>query len=319
MSHDLDVLIPHYSDPAGLQVSLASVAQQTWGGRIRIVVVDDGSPGDALAQAQAECERFRALGRHDLTLLCNDRNLGRPRTRNRLIDAIQSPYVAWLDAGDIWYPEKLTRQFEHLGNLHLRGREPSRTWVTCTYDWSQAGKTRTLTQDTCGDQLRSLLLGSNMRAYLWTLLGTAEAFRIAGRFDERLPRLQDLDYFINFVRAGGQISSPPGREALCCYFKSHLGRNADEIHDCYKLILAKNAPALNRYPPSFSSQLHYKAARLAAQFAKNNDRPYAAALFMMRGALGSPRHTVRMTVDFARRRLSSTPAKPARLPQEGRS
>ncbi|WP_176559451.1 glycosyltransferase [Rubellimicrobium roseum] len=319
MSHDLDVLIPHYRDPAGLRSSLDSITQQTWGGRIRVVVVDDGSPEESFAEAEVECEHFRALGRHDLVLLRNDRNLGRPRTRNRLIDAIQSPYVAWLDAGDIWYPEKLTRQFEHLANLCLNGRDPNRIWVTCAYDWSQADKTRTLTQDTRGDQLRSLLIGSNLRAYLWTLLGTAEAFRIAGRFDERLPRLQDLDYFINFVRAGGQISSPRGREGLCCYFKSHLGRNAAEIHACYKLILAKNAPALKRYPPSLASELHYKAARLASQFAKSNDRPYAATLFLLRGALGSPRHTARMVVGLARRRLKGAPAKPASLQQDAQS
>ena len=56
------------------------------------------------------------------------------------------------------------------------------------------------------------MLGRRLRAYLWTLLGTARAFKAAGRFDERLPRLQDLDYFLRFIAAGGTLVVPPGNE-----------------------------------------------------------------------------------------------------------
>ena len=93
------------------------------------------------------------------------------------------------------------RQFEHLSRLRFAGEDIGQVWVTCHYDWQWSGRrARLKKQEVAGDQLRELMLGERLRAYLWTLLGSAEAFKAVGRFDERLPRLQDLDYFIRFVR-----------------------------------------------------------------------------------------------------------------------
>ncbi|WP_136683132.1 glycosyltransferase family 2 protein [Falsirhodobacter xinxiangensis] len=299
----LDVLIPHYCDPDGLKRSLDSVAEQTWRGRMRVIVVDDGSPDhDALA-AQTHCDAFAATTPFAVLFERNPKNLGRPRTRNRLLDLTDATHVAWLDAGDIWYPDKTARQFAHLDSLTAQGVDISSVWVTCTYDWEQHGKARTLSQRVGGDQVLELLVGDHFRAYLWTLLGTAEAFRIAGRFDERLPRLQDLDYFLRFVRGGGRIETAPGRRALCRYFKSDIGRNAAEVHACYKLILAKNAPAISRYPRALSSKLHYKANRLASRFAYSNGDRIGAARYLAEAALGSPRHALLVARNVLRSRL----------------
>ena len=290
----LDVLIPHYRDPEGLKQSLASVAGQTWRGRLRVVVVDDGSPPEEFEQVRAHCEAFQATSGFALTLLRNEVNLGRPRTRNRLLDAVEASHVAWLDAEDIWYPDKLKIQFDHLARLAYEGYDLDTIWVTCSYDWSSNGRTRRRSQETRGDQLQALLIGEDLRAYLWTLLGTAQSFRIAGRFDERLPRMQDLDYFVTFSRGGGQITSPPKAPALCCYFKSDVSRSAADVRDCYKLILAKNAPALHRYPAGLTSLLHYKANRLGARFAFANGQRWKAMTYSLQAVLGSPRHMARV-------------------------
>lgn len=294
MTFTLDVLIPHFGNPDGLKQSLDSIACQTWRGGLRAVVVDDGSPGEQFGLVEAHCAGFREASGFDCTLLRNDINLGRPRTRNRLLDAVDSRYVAWLDAEDIWYPQKLQVQFEHLTRLESQGRDTDSVWVTCSYDWTEHGRTQTLSQRVEGDQLRELLIGSHLRSYLWTLLGTAESFRMAGRFDERLPRLQDTDYFVTFVRGGGCLEAPPTQEPLCRYFKSHVGRSSSDVRDAFKLILAKNAPAIRRYPAGLSSELHYKANRLGARFAWHNGQRRDAVLYMLQAALLSPRHTARV-------------------------
>ncbi len=299
----LDVLVPHYCNPEGLRHSLDSIAAQTWRGRLRAVVVDDGSPADQFAQVEAICAAFRETSGFDCLLLRNPQNLGRPRTRNILLDAVEARYVAWLDAEDIWYPEKLRLQFEHLMRLDYQGRDVDSVWVTCTYDWAEKGEIRAVAQRVGGDQLRELLIGSKLRSYLWTLLGTAEAFRIAGRFDERLLRLQDTDYFVNFVRAGGVLETPPVSEPLCRYYKSDVGRNASDVRDAFKIILAKNAPALRRYPASFSSELHYKANMLGRRFAVSNGRHGAGAVYLAQAALFSPRHSLRVATRVLARRL----------------
>lgn len=290
----LDVLLPHYRDPAGLKLSLDSIAAQTWGGTMRVVIVDDGSSEAERAAAEAHAYDFGQDSGAEVTFLVNPQNLGRPRTRNRLLDAIEADYVAWLDAGDIWYPEKLERQFAHLSALRMQGADIERAWVSCTYDWKWEGnsRSRSIQQETRGDQVRMLLEGAELRAYLWTLLGTRQSFQIAGRFDERLPRLQDLDYFLRFVRAGGTIVTPAYQGALCCYFKSDVGRDAREINYCNQLILKKNAAVIRGYSPVLQSKLAYKADTLAARFALNNGKKRLWLFYRFRALLTAPRHSL---------------------------
>lgn len=280
----VEVLIPHYRDPAGLAASLGSLAAQDWGGRVVALVADDGSPGEDWQAAERVC----AAAGVEVRLIRQPANLGRPRTRNRLLAEARAPWLAWLDAGDIWYPEKLSAQFGHLARLIRQGEDPARIWLTCTYDWDQNGSRRAIRQHVAGDQLRELLTGERLRAYLWTLLGSAQAFRAAGLFDERLPRLQDLDYFVNFVRGGGRIAVPPGGGALCCYFKSDAGRNPREVRDSHHLILGKLAPVTARYGRGFQRGLRFRAEMLAARFAGNNGMRGLQAACLARATAAAP-------------------------------
>lgn len=309
----LDVLIPHYEDGPGLRASLASVAAQTWTGALRVVVLDDGSSPAALAEAEAACEAFRAAGGRDLVLLRHDGNRGRPAARNGLLAAVAAPHVAWLDAGDVWRPKKLGLQFERLARLREGGADPSRLWITCPYEIAEGGRIRTHWQEVGGDQFRDLLRGEGLRAYLWTLLGTAESFRLAGRFDEGLPRLQDLDFFLAFLRAGGRLETVPGAEPLCRYEKSGLGRQAREVRACYGRILDRHAAALRDYPEAFAAELAARADWLAARFARANGQHGAAALYLARGALRAPRKALRAALGTAlgraRRRLGPRAAR----------
>jgi glycosyltransferase involved in cell wall biosynthesis len=288
----LDILLPHYQDIEGLELSLASIARQTWTGDMRIIIVDDGSPSEVFAGVEA------LAAKQELPVLLerNKRNRGRPFTRNRLLGLSDSDYIAWLDAGDVWYPEKLARQFEHLARLRFEGEDVSRIWITCNYDWQWAGRrARHTTQEVSSDQVKELMLGAKLRAYLWTLLGTAEAFRSVGPFDEELPRLQDLDYFIRFARGGGILSAPPGREALCRYFKSDVGRDADEIRRCNRRIFDKYRSSFEGYGRGFVSQIRYNAETLSARYAKNNGAELTRGWYMARAFAASPRRTLGMT------------------------
>lgn len=285
----LDVLVPHYRDPAGLALSLASVRAQSWTGDMRIVIVDDGSPATDLAAVERQAAELGL----PVTLERNPTNRGRPYTRNRLLDCIDNPFVAWIDSGDVWYPDKLEKQFEHVSRLRFVGAPLERLWITCHYDWQwEGGRARLVRQETEGRQLRELMLGQRLRAYLWTLLATAEAFRKVGRFDERLPRLQDLDYFVRFVRAGGELVAPRHKAALCRYHKSDVGRDAAEIRRCNTLIFEKNRPALLGYGPAFVKTIRYNAERLSARYAGNNGARGQAAWYLGRAFAAHPRRAI---------------------------
>jgi glycosyltransferase involved in cell wall biosynthesis len=282
----LDVLIPHYRDLDGFRQSIASVVDQTWAGDIRIVVVDDGSPS-------REFRRVRAILQDQplpFVLERNPENRGRPFTRNRLLDSIDSDYVSWLDAGDVWYPEKLNLQFEHISRLRFLGKDVSRVWVTCNYDWQREGARRyQVDQVVDCDQLKELFLGQQLRCYLWTLLGHASTFRAVGRFDEQLPRLQDVDYFLRFVRAGGIIVNPPHRRALCCYHKSDLGRCAHEIRDCNKTLFRKYRSSIEQYGRDFVSTVRYNAETLSARYARFNGDQVARTYYIARAFTANPK------------------------------
>lgn len=280
----IDILIPHYNDPEGLVLSLRSIVRQKWDGHKRIVIVDDGSSQDNQVAVQLIAEDFRQLDADnaplEMELISNGTNRGRPFTRNVLLDAIESPYVAWLDAGDEWYPNKLKAQFDLL-ELVEASHSRKLTWITCNYDWRWShGRKRKIKQQTDQDQHRALLMGSSLRAYLWTLLGTADSFRSVGYFDERLPRMQDLDFFIRFVSHGGVIRNMGGDDTYCVYHKSDLGRNADEIRACNELIYDKHRVIFNRYGESFKQMRLYNMDMLAARFARNNSEKAKAQRYM---------------------------------------
>lgn len=288
----LDVLIPHYSDVKGLAQTLASIGGQTWTGDIRIVVVDDGSPAKEFRAVKA------LMDKQPLPFLLdrNPENRGRPYTRNRLLGSIDNDYAAWLDAGDVWYPDKIAVQFEHINRLRFTGEDLSRIWITCDYDWQwDGGRSYQVKQDVEGDQLKELILGQKLRCYLWTLLAPAKTFLAVGPFDEQLPRLQDVDYFIRFVRSGGIITTPPYGKALCRYHKSDLGRSAREIRWCNQKIFEKYQTSFEQYGRPFLSTVRYNAETLSARYAKNNGDTLGRMYYIARAFLASPQLALALT------------------------
>lgn len=281
----LDILIPHYNDPEGLALSLRSISRQTWPGATRIIIADDGSCPDARKAVAAIVEHSDVK----IDAVFNAINRGRPYTRNVLLDSIESQYVAWLDAGDEWYPEKLQFQFDQV-QLMESAHMDRPFWVTCNYDWAWPGRRKKKkTQKTEQDQLKSLLIGSTLRAYLWTLLGPAQSYKNIGWFDERLPRLQDLDYFIRFVTHGGMIRNIQHDEPLCVYHKSDIGRDADEIRACNAYIFDKHRVLFNRYGESFKAMRLYNMEMLSARFAQNNNNAKLARRYMWRAFNSRPK------------------------------
>lgn len=283
----LDVLIPHHEDIVGLEVSLRSVAEQTWTGSLRVVLVDDGSSPSTFRQV----ENLTARQPFEVQVVRTDHNVGRPRARNLLLRQVRAEHMAWLDAGDAWYPDKLAIQFEHLRRLADDGVDVDRVWVTCHYDWAEGDDLRSVLQRTSQDQLADLLIGDHLRAYLWTLLTRTTAFRSAGLFDERLARMQDLDYFLRFVRTGGSLSVPPDSGALCRYDKTDLGRSHSEVSACAELIMRKHRAAFANYGRGFVARARWKNAALAARYALNNDSPRAAVGYIATAMAANPRYT----------------------------
>jgi glycosyltransferase involved in cell wall biosynthesis len=98
------VVIPAFNASATIAETLLSVAAQTVRPEL-VVIVDDGSSDD-LASAIAGIDLPLRLLRQD--------NAGPGSATTRGIAALPSPFIATLDADDLWLPAKVEAQLAHL-------------------------------------------------------------------------------------------------------------------------------------------------------------------------------------------------------------
>ncbi|HEY0835569.1 MAG TPA: glycosyltransferase family A protein [Azospirillum sp.] len=134
----VSVIIPAYNAERYIGATLASVIAQTHR-RLEILVVDDGSTDGTVAIVE---QHMAGDGR---VRLIRQRNGGVANARNRGIAESRGPFIAPLDADDLWHPEKLETQ------LAAMRRSPRIGCVTtwcCTIDtddtilWEPADGTR---------------------------------------------------------------------------------------------------------------------------------------------------------------------------------
>lgn len=108
----VSVVIPAFNAARYLSAAIGSVFAQTIP-VAEIVVVDDGSQ-DATASVASSFPGVRVVAQ---------RHRGIAATRNRGIEAASGDWIAFLDADDLWFPDKLERQ------VALANTSPSTTLV----------------------------------------------------------------------------------------------------------------------------------------------------------------------------------------------
>jgi teichuronic acid biosynthesis glycosyltransferase TuaG len=104
----ITIIIPTYNSEHTLEETLSSAMAQSWQD-IEILVLDDGSTDNSRQVAQ----ELAALDSR-IRLLSNEKNLGVEATRNRGLDLACGEWIAFLDADDVWQPDKLEKQMAHL-------------------------------------------------------------------------------------------------------------------------------------------------------------------------------------------------------------
>lgn len=103
MKHKIAVIIPVYNAEAFVEQTLQSVLAQTYKD-FQIVIVDDGSTDQTT-------HRIKPYLNEQVTLICQE-NSWVGKARNVGVEATDADYVAFLDADDLWHPEKLALQLQ---------------------------------------------------------------------------------------------------------------------------------------------------------------------------------------------------------------
>ncbi|MBZ9795308.1 glycosyltransferase family 2 protein [Mesorhizobium sp. ES1-4] len=133
------VVIPAFNASGTIAKTLQSVAAQTVRPEL-VVIVDDGSTDDLAA----------AIGGTNLPLqLLRQANAGPGSATTRGIAALSTPFIATLDADDLWLPTKIEDQLAYLRGLprtsgvfcHLRNfrnDQPDATEDAAVPGWSRS-------------------------------------------------------------------------------------------------------------------------------------------------------------------------------------
>ena len=183
LSHpsSVSVIVPAYNAERFLEETLRSALAQTL--ECEIVVVDDGSTDRTPEITRSFGKRIR---------LIQQPNARQAVARNTGVRAGTAPFIAFLDADDVWEPDKLSRQmacFEanpDLGLVYCSVRE-------IDADSMPLGEHRAYLR---GRVFRQILLGADSAAHLGsTCLMPREVFDEVGGFDPDLPPCEDTDLF----------------------------------------------------------------------------------------------------------------------------
>ncbi len=111
MEQLISIIIPFYSQKNWLQESLESLANQEYS-HFEVILINDGSKEDI--------EEIIAHYSKKMTLhYCVQKNAGPAVARNLGIEKANGKYICFLDADDVWEPQKLNKQleFHHLNKF----------------------------------------------------------------------------------------------------------------------------------------------------------------------------------------------------------
>jgi glycosyltransferase involved in cell wall biosynthesis len=238
---DVSVVMPAWNNADTIGRALASIAAQTRR-PAEVIVVDDGSTDDTIAQVAAMAGAMNGIRLR----LFTQPNQGAGAARNRAVAAAGGRWLAFLDADDSWLPAKIERSLavvegeglvmasHDLFNLTPDGTE--------TYNDSHARWARDP-----ADPYRTLFLRGFISSS--TVLVRRDAVVAVGGFDETLRSAQDYELWLA-VLAGAEGRFRTFPEALLRYtlapagITSRIGRKVA----CSLAILERHMGILKRRP-----------------------------------------------------------------------
>jgi glycosyltransferase involved in cell wall biosynthesis len=252
----VSVIIPTYNAEKYISETINSVLTQTFQD-FEILVVDDGSPD----QSVEICRQFT----DPRIKIIRQANRGLPGARNTGIRQAQAEYIAFLDADDIWHPEKLEKHVEHLDGKPDVGISFSYSAfinefgdLTGLYQKPKKLKGITPGYVLCRNPVGNGSAAMIRRAvfeeikYPDDLHGTVED----QYFDESFRRAEDVDFWMRIsLQTAWQLEGLP--QVLTFYRITSGGLSANALHQLEALeqVLAKT----QRYAPEVIAQYGHTA------------------------------------------------------------
>lgn len=237
----ISCIIPVFNGERYLREALDSILAQTYR-PLEIIVADDGSTDGTAAVVASYGEKVTYLRRD---------NAGPAAARNLGVQVAQGEFVAFLDADDLWHPEKLARQmarFQTRPELDLCVTHVQNFWIPEL----QAEAAR----------LRDHRIMQPLPGYVTaTLLSRRTLFERIGQFNPTLEHGDAQDWFLRATEYGAVIEL---LSDVLLYRRLHQAnrsrlRSAASLDEHLQLIKASldrrrrlsGTPSINyQFPPS---------------------------------------------------------------------
>ncbi|MGM0443867.1 MAG: glycosyltransferase family 2 protein [Fibrobacterota bacterium] len=192
----IDVVITYYNEIEYIKDSLSSVREQSdFAGIGQIIIVDDGSrDGDLLQKylQSIECEKIKYI-RQENTGLAGARNTG--------IAKCSAPYIAFLDADDIWDTDKIALERETLSkNPQIDLLYSNVTAFYGTWPASSTEKFRSLSYEGTGNLIRYYCFDAPI--YPSTTIIRRSLLQELEGFDVYFRKGQDTELFFRIFHHG---------------------------------------------------------------------------------------------------------------------
>ncbi|MCL2551927.1 MAG: glycosyltransferase [Actinomycetia bacterium] len=249
----VSVVIAAYNAEKTLGAALASALGQSVR-PAQVIVVDDGSQDGTASVAASFPE----------VLLLKQDNQGPSAARNTGIAGVSQPWVAFLDADDVWLPDKLTRQ------LTASARHPSAVLVAG--DW-----VRTLDEGAAVEEAaRPAVPSETLMGYrdvlvlnrfqTSTVLVRTEVLRACGGFVPALDGAEDWDMWLRCAKQGEIVKLDV---PLVVYRDEPTGYSKDlvRLYDRMLVMLERERRDTSLSRAAFARVLAWHHLRFAVAFA----------------------------------------------------
>lgn len=223
-SPQVSVIIPAYNASQCIAEALASVFAQTFN-NYEVIVVNDGSPDSE------ELESVLAQNWSRIKYIKQD-NRGAASARNTALKVAMAPFVAFLDADDVWLPQFLEEQVQFIGSDG--GSDLVYTDAYLFGDPSFEGVTYSATAPSRGRVNSESLLNLRCNVITSGVLARTALILAVGMFDERLRRAHDFDLWLRLARSGARLSYQ--RKVLLRHRVVMSGLSGDAVSRCKRAV-----------------------------------------------------------------------------------
>lgn len=220
------VIIPVFNAANTIGATIASVQAQTLSD-FEIIVIDDGSTDNSLTI-------LTSLANYDHRLrIVSITNGGVSAARNFGAELAKGQLLAFLDADDLWLPEKLQCHWD----AHLSDPQLAVSFAQIRFLWAD-GKMRRTTYSTVPDGAidAASLLAENAACTTSNIVVRRDVFAASARFRADMRFAEDQEWLISVARAGHRLSGMDRHLVDYRMSEDGLSANLDAMLDGWRMV-----------------------------------------------------------------------------------